>query len=78
MVLLMVLHYPVMIFLGLVKDEELQRAGLEQERALEKLRCENDREKHTLQKQHAADLETQMEKTNSKLKTIGELYGLSG
>lgn len=57
--------------LGLVKEEETQRMKHEHERAMERQRSEMEREKLSLQKQHSADLEANIDKTNSKLKSIG-------
>lgn len=57
---------------GLVREEEMQRLRHEQERAVERMKSEFEREKHSLQKQHSADLEGSIEKTNSKLKSIGK------
>lgn len=62
----------------MVKEEETQRMSHEHERAIERCKSECEREKHALQKQHSADLENSIEKTNAKLKSIGEslLYTL--
>lgn len=44
----------------------------EHERALERMKSECEREKHTLQKQHSTELENTIEKTNNKLVNIGQ------
>lgn len=62
-----------LVISGLVKEDETKRLGHEHERALERLRSEMEREKYALQKQHAAELETTIEKTNNKLKKLGML-----
>lgn len=61
------------MYLGLVKEDETQRMTHEHERAIERTKSECEREKHRLQKQHSADLEDNIEKTNLKLKNIGKL-----
>ncbi|XP_067932050.1 centrosomal protein of 112 kDa-like [Watersipora subatra] len=60
--------------IGLVKEEETQRLNHEHERALERCRSDCEREKHALQKQHSADLEGSIEKTNAKLRNIENDY----
>jgi len=56
---------------GLVKEEETQRMKHEHERAVERFKSECEREKHSLQKQHSADLEANIDKTNTRLKNLG-------
>ncbi|XP_030646111.1 centrosomal protein of 112 kDa [Chanos chanos] len=60
--------------LGLLREEERQRAAQDQEAALGRLRSEMDRVRQDLEKTHAAERELALEKTNSKLKQIEREY----
>ncbi|XP_066560357.1 centrosomal protein of 112 kDa isoform X2 [Amia ocellicauda] len=60
--------------LGLLREEERQRAAQEHEAALGRLRAEMDRMKLDMERSHAAEKELALEKTNSRLKQTEKEY----
>ncbi|XP_054986406.1 centrosomal protein of 112 kDa isoform X2 [Sorex araneus] len=63
-----------LVELGLLREEEKQRAARDHEAALSKLRAECEKMKMELKKTHAAETETALEKANSRLKQIEKEY----
>ncbi|NP_001360828.1 centrosomal protein of 112 kDa isoform 2 [Mus musculus] len=63
-----------LIELGLLREEEKQRAAKDHETAVKKLKAESERVKMELKKTHAAETEMTLEKANSRLKQIEKEY----
>ncbi|XP_031425150.1 centrosomal protein of 112 kDa isoform X3 [Clupea harengus] len=63
-----------LIELGLLREEERQRAAQEQEAALTRLRAEMERVRMDLERSHAAERELALEKSNSRLKQLEREY----
>uniref|UniRef100_A0AAY5K7K5 DUF4485 domain-containing protein n=1 Tax=Esox lucius TaxID=8010 RepID=A0AAY5K7K5_ESOLU len=61
--------------LGVLREEERQRAAQDQEASLGRLRAEMDRIRLELERSHATDRQLAQEKTNSRLKQIEKEYG---
>ncbi|XP_064171281.1 centrosomal protein of 112 kDa isoform X2 [Anguilla rostrata] len=60
--------------LGVLREEERQRAAQEQEAMLGRLRAEMDRLKQDLERTHAADKEAALGKSNAKVKQVEKEY----
>uniref|UniRef100_A0AAR2JIY1 DUF4485 domain-containing protein n=1 Tax=Pygocentrus nattereri TaxID=42514 RepID=A0AAR2JIY1_PYGNA len=60
--------------LGLLREEERQRAAQDQEAALNRVRAEMERVRQDLERTHAAEKELAQEKTNSRLKQLEKDY----
>ncbi|XP_036445385.1 centrosomal protein of 112 kDa isoform X2 [Colossoma macropomum] len=60
--------------LGLLREEERQRAAQDQEAALNRVRAEMERVRQDLERTHAAERELAQEKTNSRLKQLEKDY----
>ncbi|KAG5832876.1 hypothetical protein ANANG_G00295840 [Anguilla anguilla] len=60
--------------LGVLREEERQRAAQEQEAMLGRLRAEMDRLKQDLERTHAADKEAALDKSNAKVKQVEKEY----
>ncbi|XP_062841165.1 centrosomal protein of 112 kDa isoform X2 [Trichomycterus rosablanca] len=60
--------------LGLLREEERQRAAQEQEVALGRVRVEMERVRQDLERSHAAERELAQEKANSRLKQLEKEY----
>ncbi|XP_061080171.1 centrosomal protein of 112 kDa isoform X1 [Conger conger] len=56
--------------LGVLREEERQRAAQEQEATLGRLRAEMERLKQDLERTHAADKQLALEKSNAKVKQV--------
>uniref|UniRef100_A0A8C8TRJ9 Centrosomal protein 112 n=2 Tax=Peromyscus maniculatus bairdii TaxID=230844 RepID=A0A8C8TRJ9_PERMB len=65
-----------LVELGLLREEEKQRAARDHETAVNKLKAESERAKMELKKTHAAETEMTLEKANSRLKQIEKEYTL--
>uniref|UniRef100_A0A8I6GHW6 Centrosomal protein 112 n=1 Tax=Rattus norvegicus TaxID=10116 RepID=A0A8I6GHW6_RAT len=63
-----------LVELGLLREEEKQRAARDHETAVKKLKAESERVKMELKKTHAAETEMTLEKANSRLKQIEKEY----
>ncbi|XP_054957854.1 centrosomal protein of 112 kDa isoform X16 [Pan paniscus] len=63
-----------LVELGLLREEEKQRATREHEIVINKLKAESEKMKIELKKTHAAETEMTLEKANSKLKQIEKEY----
>ncbi|XP_031206381.1 centrosomal protein of 112 kDa isoform X3 [Mastomys coucha] len=63
-----------LVELGLLREEEKQRAARDHETAVKKLKAESERVKMELKKSHAAETEMTLEKANSRLKQIEKEY----
>ncbi|XP_055243019.2 centrosomal protein of 112 kDa isoform X13 [Gorilla gorilla gorilla] len=63
-----------LVELGLLREEEKQRATREHEIVVNKLKAESEKMKIELKKTHAAETEMTLEKANSKLKQIEKEY----
>ncbi|XP_051014904.1 centrosomal protein of 112 kDa [Acomys russatus] len=63
-----------LVELGLLREEEKQRAARDHEMAVNKLKAESERVKMELKKTHAAETEMTLEKANSRLKHIEKEY----
>ncbi|XP_063097760.1 centrosomal protein of 112 kDa isoform X9 [Cavia porcellus] len=63
-----------LVELGLLREEEKQRAARDHEAAINKLKAESEKMKMELKKTHAAETEMTLEKANSKLKEIEKEY----
>uniref|UniRef100_G1LZI1 Centrosomal protein 112 n=1 Tax=Ailuropoda melanoleuca TaxID=9646 RepID=G1LZI1_AILME len=63
-----------LIELGLLREEEKQRAARDHETAVYKLKAESEKMKMELKKTHAAETEVTLEKANSRLKQIEKEY----
>uniref|UniRef100_A0A671EB33 Centrosomal protein 112 n=1 Tax=Rhinolophus ferrumequinum TaxID=59479 RepID=A0A671EB33_RHIFE len=63
-----------LVELGLLREEEKQRAARDHETAVSKLRAESEKMKIELKKTHAAETEMTLEKANSRLKQIEKEY----
>ncbi|XP_063040099.1 centrosomal protein of 112 kDa [Engraulis encrasicolus] len=63
-----------LIELGLLREEERQRAAQDQEAALGRLRQETQRLRQDLERSHAAERELAQEKNNSRLKQLEREY----
>ncbi|KAM6163536.1 centrosomal protein of 112 kDa [Rhynchocyon petersi] len=63
-----------LVELGLLREEEKQRAARDHETAVNKLKAESEKMKMELKKTHAAETEMTLEKANSKLKQIEKEY----
>ncbi|XP_042639486.1 centrosomal protein of 112 kDa [Orycteropus afer afer] len=63
-----------LVELGLLREEEKQRAARDHETAVNKLKAESEKMKIELKKTHAAETEMTLEKANSKLKQIEKEY----
>ncbi|XP_014644673.1 PREDICTED: centrosomal protein of 112 kDa isoform X2 [Ceratotherium simum simum] len=63
-----------LVELGLLREEEKQRAARDHEAAVNKLKAESEKMKTELKKTHAAETELALEKANSRLKQIEKEY----
>ncbi|XP_006886463.1 PREDICTED: centrosomal protein of 112 kDa [Elephantulus edwardii] len=63
-----------LVELGLLREEEKQRAARDHETTVNKLKAESEKMKIELKKTHAAETELTLEKANSKLKQIEKEY----
>ncbi|XP_053424342.1 centrosomal protein of 112 kDa isoform X2 [Nycticebus coucang] len=63
-----------LVELGLLREEEKQRAARDHETAVNKLKAESEKMKLELKKTHAAETEMTLEKANSRLKQIEKEY----
>ncbi|XP_073901408.1 centrosomal protein of 112 kDa isoform X13 [Castor canadensis] len=63
-----------LVELGLLREEEKQKAARDHETAVSKLRAESEKMKIELKKTHAAEKELTLEKANSRLKQIEKEY----
>ncbi|XP_029424255.1 centrosomal protein of 112 kDa isoform X6 [Nannospalax galili] len=63
-----------LVELGLLREEEKQKAARDHETAVNKLKAESERMKVELKKTHAAETEMTLEKANSRLKQIEKEY----
>nr|XP_055179897.1 centrosomal protein of 112 kDa isoform X2 [Nyctereutes procyonoides] len=63
-----------LVELGLLREEEKQRAARDHETAVYKLKAESEKMKMELKKTHAAETEMTLEKANSRLKQIEKEY----
>ncbi|XP_075418238.1 centrosomal protein of 112 kDa isoform X2 [Tenrec ecaudatus] len=63
-----------LVELGLLREEEKQRAARDHETAVNKLKAESEKMKIELKKTHAAETEMTLEKASSKLKQIEKEY----
>ncbi|XP_074244980.1 centrosomal protein of 112 kDa isoform X4 [Saimiri boliviensis] len=63
-----------LVELGLLREEEKQRASREHETVVNKLKAESEKMKIELKKTHAAETEMTLEKANSRLKQIEKEY----
>ncbi|XP_033039802.1 centrosomal protein of 112 kDa isoform X1 [Trachypithecus francoisi] len=63
-----------LVELGLLREEEKQRATREHEIVVSKLKAESEKMKIELKKTHAAETEMTLEKANSRLKQIEKEY----
>ncbi|KAM7069366.1 centrosomal protein of 112 kDa isoform 1-T1 [Molossus nigricans] len=63
-----------LVELGLLREEEKQRAVRDHEAAVSKLKAESEKMKIELKKTHAAETEMTLEKANSRLKQIEKEY----
>ncbi|XP_075846404.1 centrosomal protein of 112 kDa isoform X6 [Microtus pennsylvanicus] len=63
-----------LVELGLLREEEKQRAARDHETAVNKLKAESERVRMELRKTHAAETEMTLEKANSRLKQIEKEY----
>ncbi|XP_032097903.1 centrosomal protein of 112 kDa isoform X7 [Sapajus apella] len=63
-----------LVELGLLREEEKQRATREHETVINKLKAESEKMKIELKKTHAAETEMTLEKANSRLKQIEKEY----
>nr|XP_025855410.1 centrosomal protein of 112 kDa isoform X3 [Vulpes vulpes] len=63
-----------LVELGLLREEEKQRAARDHETAVYKLKAESEKMKMELKKTHAAETEVTLEKANSRLKQIEKEY----
>ncbi|XP_016359536.1 centrosomal protein of 112 kDa-like [Sinocyclocheilus anshuiensis] len=60
--------------LGVLQEEERQRASRDQQAALDRLRAEMDQVRQDLERTHKAERELAQEKTNSRLKHLEKEY----
>ncbi|KAF4115432.1 centrosomal protein of 112 kDa isoform X4 [Onychostoma macrolepis] len=60
--------------LGVLREEERQRAAQDQQTALDRLRAEMDKVRQDLERTHKAERELAQEKTNSRLKHLEKEY----
>ncbi|XP_027626961.1 centrosomal protein of 112 kDa isoform X4 [Tupaia chinensis] len=63
-----------LVELGLLREEEKQRAARDHETAVNKLKAESEKMKLELKKTHAAETEMTLEKANSRLQQIEKEY----
>ncbi|XP_057569715.1 centrosomal protein of 112 kDa isoform X18 [Hippopotamus amphibius kiboko] len=63
-----------LVELGLLREEEKQRAARDHEAAVSKLKAESEKMRTELRRTHAAETETTLEKANSRLKQIEKEY----
>ncbi|XP_072602864.1 centrosomal protein of 112 kDa isoform X4 [Vulpes vulpes] len=63
-----------LVELGLLREEEKQRAARDHETAVYKLKAESEKMKMELKRTHAAETEVTLEKANSRLKQIEKEY----
>ncbi|XP_046533422.1 centrosomal protein of 112 kDa isoform X3 [Equus quagga] len=63
-----------LVELGLLREEEKQRAARDHETAVSKLKAESEKMKIELKKAHAAETEMTLEKANCRLKQIEKEY----
>ncbi|XP_066471152.1 centrosomal protein of 112 kDa isoform X3 [Tiliqua scincoides] len=63
-----------LVELGLLREEEKQRAALDHEAAMNKLKADSEKMILDLKKTNAAETEMALEKTNSRLKQIEKEY----
>uniref|UniRef100_A0A8D2CVC2 Centrosomal protein 112 n=1 Tax=Sciurus vulgaris TaxID=55149 RepID=A0A8D2CVC2_SCIVU len=63
-----------LVELGLLREEEKQRAARDHETVVSKLKAESEKMKMELKKTHAAETEMTLEKANSRLKQIEKEY----
>uniref|UniRef100_A0A2K6UI78 Centrosomal protein 112 n=1 Tax=Saimiri boliviensis boliviensis TaxID=39432 RepID=A0A2K6UI78_SAIBB len=63
-----------LVELGLLREEEKQRASREHETVVNNLKAESEKMKIELKKTHAAETEMTLEKANSRLKQIEKEY----
>ncbi|XP_027829778.1 centrosomal protein of 112 kDa isoform X7 [Ovis aries] len=63
-----------LVELGLLREEEKQRAARDHEAAVSKLKAESEKMRLELKKSHAAETELTLEKANSRLKQIEKEY----
>ncbi|XP_069849234.1 centrosomal protein of 112 kDa isoform X8 [Dipodomys merriami] len=63
-----------LVELGLLREEEKQRAARDHETTVNKLKAESEKMKMELKKTHAAETEMTLEKANSRLKQIEKEY----
>ncbi|XP_065764764.1 centrosomal protein of 112 kDa isoform X2 [Muntiacus reevesi] len=63
-----------LVELGLLREEEKQRAARDHEAAVSKLKAESEKMRLELKKTHAAETELTLEKANNRLKQIEKEY----
>ncbi|XP_078612009.1 centrosomal protein of 112 kDa-like isoform X3 [Branchiostoma floridae x Branchiostoma japonicum] len=63
-----------LVELGLLREEEKQKATRELEATVNKFKSELEQQKLQLQREHATEMEQSLEKTNSRLKQIEREY----
>ncbi|XP_038613294.1 centrosomal protein of 112 kDa isoform X3 [Tachyglossus aculeatus] len=63
-----------LVELGLLREEEKQRAARDHESAISRLKAESEKKKLELKRAHAAETEVALEKANSRLKQIEKEY----
>lgn len=63
-----------LVELGLLREEEKQRAARDHEAAVSKLKAESEKMRLELKKTHAAKTELMLEKASSRLKQIEKEY----
>uniref|UniRef100_A0A6I8N1X1 Centrosomal protein 112 n=1 Tax=Ornithorhynchus anatinus TaxID=9258 RepID=A0A6I8N1X1_ORNAN len=63
-----------LVELGLLREEEKQRAARDHESAISRLKAESEKKKLELKRAHAAETEVALEKANSRLKQIEKDY----
>uniref|UniRef100_A0A673UNJ5 Centrosomal protein 112 n=2 Tax=Suricata suricatta TaxID=37032 RepID=A0A673UNJ5_SURSU len=63
-----------LVELGLLREEEKQKAARDHETAVYKLKAESEKMKMELKRTHAAETEVTLEKANSRLKQIEKEY----
>ncbi|XP_038047309.1 centrosomal protein of 112 kDa-like [Patiria miniata] len=63
-----------LVELGLLREEEKQRAQRESETAVSTLKSEMEQQRLRLQRDHSAEIEQMLQKTNSRLKDIEKDY----
>ncbi|XP_035824981.1 uncharacterized protein LOC101862025 isoform X2 [Aplysia californica] len=67
-----------LVELGLLREEEKQKMHRDHEAEFARIRTENEQQRLELQKSHNTEMETVLEKTNERLKTIEKDYADRG